>query len=220
MFLNTEMSEEAAREQPWIWNRLKYTSEAFTAATAAADEEQTAEQIKLESLLHNTWPLQQLIDEAEDPNDITNHQLRLSSGSGSSSSSSKSSSRRKQEDDDSNDSASQGTLAWHLLLKPIPQKKYFRALTHLPVFRYPSSNGVQQEQQHQHQHYRQLSQPPILPLVGPSAAMSKLQDESAVILRKLLRQAARKQSKKRSPNCMRKCIAQGLLHPAQCHSLC
>ena len=31
---------------------------------------------------------------------------------------------------------------------------------------------------------------------------------------------ARRQSMKRSPNCMRKCIAQGLLHPAQCHSLC
>jgi len=25
---------------------------------------------------------------------------------------------------------------------------------------------------------------------------------------------------KRGPECMRKCIAQGVLHPIQCHSLC
>ncbi|XP_076314713.1 uncharacterized protein LOC143227052 [Tachypleus tridentatus] len=31
---------------------------------------------------------------------------------------------------------------------------------------------------------------------------------------------AHKEQRKRGPGCMRKCIAQGILHPVQCHSLC
>ena len=32
--------------------------------------------------------------------------------------------------------------------------------------------------------------------------------------------ALQPRSKKKSPSCMRRCMMQGLLHPAQCHSLC
>ena len=150
MCLATEMNEKVAMEQPWIWNRLKYTAEAYTAAAAAVDMVPTTELAKLDSLLHKTWPLQQLVDEQEETDDLTNLQLRLSSSN--SRSSSRSSSKREKDNDDLFGSASERALAWQMILKPIPQKKkQFRALTHFVDFRYPNSNDAQQQQQQQQQ---------------------------------------------------------------------
>ena len=190
MCLATEMNEKVAMEQPWIWNRLKYTAEAYTAAAAAVDMVPTTELAKLDSLLHKTWPLQQLVDEQEETDDLTNLQLQLSS-SNRRSSSSRSSSKREKDNDDLFGSASERALAWQMILKPIPQKKkQFRALTHFVDFRYPNSNDAQQQQQQQQQQqHRQQQQPRILPLMGSHAALSKLHDESAILLRKILRQA-------------------------------
>ncbi|XP_057375944.1 uncharacterized protein LOC130696837 [Daphnia carinata] len=67
---------------------------------------------------------------------------------------------------------------------------------------------------------RDSAEPRVLPLLGFHTAINKINRQKEALLKKILRQAARRQSMKRSPNCMRKCIAQGLLHPAQCHSLC
>ncbi|KAI9554481.1 hypothetical protein GHT06_019754 [Daphnia sinensis] len=67
---------------------------------------------------------------------------------------------------------------------------------------------------------RDSAEPRVLPLLGFHSAVNKINRQKESLLKKILRQAARRQSMKRSPNCMRKCIAQGLLHPAQCHSLC
>jgi len=223
--LSSEINEEVVEEQPWLWDDLKYSRELG----------------KLESLLSNTLPADKeaptigdwrnnselevdeglLTSSAPRPNEIINNHQQESQHR------SKSAQEEADDDDDDEDdeeeedkmndviyeadarsiAATEEKSSSHLPLhKPKPQKRrlFDTRTTHFPVFRYRNGNA----------------QPRVLPLLGSHAALSKIQRESAQFMAKVLRRYARRQSKKRSPNCMRKCIAQGLLHPAQCHSLC
>ncbi|XP_076322114.1 uncharacterized protein LOC143231464 [Tachypleus tridentatus] len=58
------------------------------------------------------------------------------------------------------------------------------------------------------------------PLKNTNTYYDELDNDDPVLSNDVQPWSLESEFRKRGPDCMKKCIAQGILHPVQCHSLC